>query len=70
MPTVIYDDPDFSKRYQLVTATGDTLVARREVTALAWNAEYAHPSAPLTKHLVTDPHIVSMADRFAKVTVP
>jgi hypothetical protein len=67
VPTVEYNDPDFSKRYTLTTATADPVAAGREVTAYAWNREYAYPGVPLTRYTVTDPHIISMADRFARV---
>lgn len=67
---VRYDDPEFSKRYDLTVADGsDALATRRQVTANAWNAEYkdTHTGGPLTKYLVSDPHIIRMADLFARV---
>jgi hypothetical protein len=67
---VRYNDPEFSKRYDLTVADGsDPVASRRQVTANAWNAEYkdVRSGGPLTKYLVTDAHIIRMADLYAKV---
>lgn len=70
---VRYDDPEFSKRYDLVVADGtDQTAAFQQVAAVAWNREYAvTPNAPLSKYLVTDAHIIRMAEvhgRLVKLT--
>jgi hypothetical protein len=65
MPTFRYDDPDFSKRYDLVTAsTGDT--GKREVAALAMNREWATSAAPLSKYTTAHPVVIRGAERFAR----
>jgi hypothetical protein len=65
---VRYDDPEFSKRYDLsVTDTTDPLLARREAAANAWNREFAPSTAPLSKYKATDAHIVRMADLYSRV---
>lgn len=64
-----YDDPDFSKRYDLVVADGtDPVVAMRQATAAAWNREYVESGAPpLTKYTQTDPHIIRMAEVYGVI---
>lgn len=66
---VRYDDPEFSRYYDLVVADGsDQTLAKRQVAALAWNREYVVSNAPAgTKYTATDPHIIDMADLYSSV---
>lgn len=65
---VRYDDPEFSRRYDVTLANGTaTVTAQRQAAAYAWNHEYAPSAAPLTKYVETDPHIIRMADLWARV---
>jgi hypothetical protein len=65
---VRYDDPEFSKRYDVTVADGTALAtAKATAAAYAWNREYAVSTSPLTKYTVSDPHVVRMGDLFARV---
>lgn len=65
---VRYDDPEFSKRYDVTVADGTPLAtARSTAAAYAWNREYAPSTSPLTKYTPTDPHAVRMGELFADV---
>jgi hypothetical protein len=65
-----YDDPEFSRRHDLVIADGSDaaaiLAAKRTVTATAWNREYVAGPSPLTKYTAADPHIIRMAEIHAR----
>jgi hypothetical protein len=68
---VRYDDPEFSRRHDLVIADGSDaaaiLAAKRTVTATAWNREYVAGASPLTKYTSSDPHVIRMAELHARV---
>jgi hypothetical protein len=65
---VRYDDPEFSKRYDVTVADGTPLAtARATAAAFAWNREYAPSESPLSKYTATDPHAVRMGELHSRV---